>query len=651
VIVSNLTKKTSYGSNHHRAIALFLLLRQNGRWGSFFFKFSLVICLNFSLGSSFSTSSMVQASEPAANIKTYQPKDIWRAAKAGDADLIAKMIASGTNIDTRTSYGATALSFAAERGRFEVAKLLVEAGADVNNADTFYGFTPYIWAKSGGHQELVEFLESHGATAEVDDQKPKSSESKESPDSTSAASAPEHEKRPENNQTTFNFPELSPEQIEKEDQEACSSNWPQFRGVGGRGISEGRPVPLQWDATESKNVLWQTPIPGLGHSCPSIWEDQVYVTTAVSSAGNDDLKIGHYGDVASVDDESVHRFVLYCLNRQSGAIEWERTCLERKPRYKRHLKSTHANATVATNGQYVVVSFGAEGLFCFTTSGELVWQHDLGTLNSGWFYDDEYEWGFGSSPIIWNDRVIIQCDAHEHSYLAALSLADGSELWKVDRDEVPSWSTPTVHETPVGPMIITNATRGIRGYDGLTGELWWTLSGGSEIVVPTPFVAYETIFAVSGYRPIKPIYAIALRARGDITPAEGQTTNEHLRWSIRKGGSYLPTPLAYRGRLYVCSNLGIISCYDAQSGKRIYKERLQIQGVRSFVGSPVAADGHIFLPAEDGQVYVLPATEQFEPLHHNQLGENILTTPAIVDGVIFIRAQRHIFALADKGEI
>ena len=129
------------------------------------------------------------------------------------------------------------------------------------------------------------------------------------------------------------------------------------------------------------------------------------------------------------------------------------------------------------------------------------------------------------------------------------------------------------------------------------------------------------------------------------------TTNEHLRWSIRKGGSYLPTPLAYRGRLYICSNLGIVSCYDAQSGKRIYKERLQIQGVRSFVGSPVAADGHIFLPAEDGQVFVLPATEQFEPLHHNPLGENILTTPAIVDGVIFIRAQRHVFALADKGEI
>jgi outer membrane protein assembly factor BamB len=560
----------------------------------------------------------------------YRPEDLWAAAREGDADLVRRILAAGIRADSPTTYGATALSFAAERGHLDVVKVLVEAGADVNHVDSFYNVTPRAWAQMSGHKEVAGFLEKHGGKTAVRSSSP----------ATGGKEGEADSRRPE-----YTYPAITAEAIAQDDREASSGNWPQFRGTGARGIADGQQPPVQWDVPTREQLAWKTPIPGLGHSCPVIWEQLLFVTSAVSAAGDENIRIGYYGDVDSVEDNSPHKFVLYCLDKETGRIRWERVAHEGSPQVKRHLKSTHANPTVATDGQHVVAFFGSAGLYCYTMQGDLVWRRDLGQLDSGWFYDPAYQWGFGSSPVVFGEFVIVQCDVQQNSFLAAFRLANGEEVWRVDRDEIASWSTPTVQPTPAGPMVITNGTRAIRGYDARTGELWWWLKGNSEIVVPTPFVAYETIILAAGYRPIQPIYAVRLAARGDISLEKSQDRNRFVRWSYRQGGPYLPTPLAYRGQLYTCGNAGVVTSYDVATGEMLYRERLKTSGERSFVASPIAADEHLYFTAEDGHVLVVKAGPEFELVRENLIGENVLATPAISERTIFFRGQHHLFAI------
>ena len=278
-----------------------------------------------------------------------------------------------------------------------------------------------------------------------------------------------------------------------------------------------------------------------------------------------------------------------------------------------------------------------------------MWSKDLGNLDSGWFYDSEFQWGFGSSPIIHDDRVIVQCDAQKNSFIVALDIATGSEVWRTSRDEIPTWSSPTVCETPDGPVLVTNGTRYVRGYDAETGSMLWQVGGNSEIAVPTPFVARGLIFTISGYRSPKPIRAIRLDARGDLTAGDGsadEPAGDHpgIAWSNERGGSYLPTPIAYREYLYVCNNDGVVTCYHAISGERVRRIRLRGPG-RSFTASPIAGDGHLYFTSESGDVYVVQAGPKMQQLHVNSLGEYCLSTPAVSDGVMFFRGQKHLIAV------
>ena len=205
-------------------------------------------------------------------------------------------------------------------------------------------------------------------------------------------------------------------------------NWPQFRGVGAAGVADGQFPPTNFDVPKGKNVRWKTPIPGLGHSCPVIWDDHVFITTAISADPKATLKPGQYGDVASVKDDTVHRYLVMCLDKKTGKIVWEKEACKGVPKVKRHLKGTHANPTVATDGTHVIACFGAEGLYCYDRAGNFSGSADLGKLDSGWFYDPDYQWGFGSSPVIFEDRVIVQCDAGKNSFIAAYALADGKTI-------------------------------------------------------------------------------------------------------------------------------------------------------------------------------------------------------------------------------
>jgi outer membrane protein assembly factor BamB len=425
---------------------------------------------------------------------------------------------------------------------------------------------------------------------------------------------------------------------------AQAQHWPSFRGPNATGIAEGFPAPVQWDGEKGLNILWKTPIPGLAISSPVIWGDRIFLTTAVSSDPNAKLRHGLYGDVEPSNDLSKHSWRVYAIDRRTGKILWERIAHEGIPRSKRHPKSSHASPTPATDGKHVVTSFGSEGFYAYDFAGRLLWKKDLGVLSAGWFYDPDYEWGVASSPVIYKDTVIVQCDIQKGSFIAAFRLRDGAEVWRTPREELPSWGTPTIVETGGRAELVTNATNFIRGYDPDTGKELWRLARNSEITSTTPFSGGGLIFVVGGYPPIRPIYAIRPGGRGNITPAEGTTSNEFIAWSKREGGSYTPTPIVYGGHLYVLQNSGILAVYDAKTGERLYQQRVGDKP-GSYSASPVAADGKVYFSSEDGEIFVVKAGPKYEQLAANPMGEVLMATPAIANGVVYVRGLRHLFAI------
>jgi outer membrane protein assembly factor BamB len=419
--------------------------------------------------------------------------------------------------------------------------------------------------------------------------------------------------------------------------------WPQFRGPHATGIADGQNPPISWDVKAGTNVRCKTPIPGLGHSCPIVWGDRVFVTTAISS-GEPDPKVrtGNYGDVASVNDTSKHTWQVICLDRDTGKVLWTRTAYEGVPKIKRHLKGSQANCTPATDGKRVVACFGSEGLYCYDFEGKPLWKRDLSTIDSSFAIDQEYEWGFGSSPIVHDGLVILQFDLSHDSFLAAYSLEDGSRVWATPRDEIPSWSTPTVWKNSKRTEIVTNAAQYARGYDPATGKELWRLAKKSEVTIPTPVPFGDLCLITSGNRPIQPIFAIKPGAAGDISLKEGETRNEYVAWGTMRGGPYMPTPIVYGPHLYVCSNAGVVTCYEAATGKQVYRERI---GGTSYTASPVAADGRLYFVSEQGEVRVVQAGAKFELLAVNDMGDVCMACPAISRGALFVRTQHALFAL------
>jgi outer membrane protein assembly factor BamB len=427
---------------------------------------------------------------------------------------------------------------------------------------------------------------------------------------------------------------------------ASPQNWPSFRGPQACGVADGQHPPVAWDAEKGTNVLWKTAIPGLGHSCPVIWGDHVYVTSAVSGDPNTKFRPGLYGDVDSVEDPTVHTWHVYCLDLHGGRILWDVVAHQGVPRIKRHTKGSHANCTPATDRQHVVVCFGSEGLYCYNPEGTLLWKRDLGVLDSGFFFDADYQWGFGSSPILYRNLVILQCDTGKNSFIAAYDVEDGRPVWQTPRQEIPSWGTPTVYEGPPRPELVTNATKFARGYDPLTGKELWRLAKNAEITVPTPVAGRGLIFVTSGYRPIQPIYAVRPGASGDISLKAGKDSSDFVAWSKNKGGPYMPTPIVYGDYLYTCSNNGLVACYEATTGKRLYQERLGGSG--GYTASPVAADGKLYFTSEEAGVRVVRAGPKFEILATNPMGDVCMATPAISDGKMLVRTQHFLFGLGRK---
>jgi outer membrane protein assembly factor BamB len=425
---------------------------------------------------------------------------------------------------------------------------------------------------------------------------------------------------------------------------SAAQNWPSFRGEKASGVATGARTPSSWDGVKGANVLWKTEIPGLAVSSPIVWSDTVYVTTAVSSDPNAVFRHGLYGDVEPSKDLTRHSWRVYAIDKRTGKVKWERVAHEGVPKTRRHPKSSQASCTPATDGRVVIAYFGSEGLYAYDTQGKLLWKRDLGLINAGWFYDPDYEWGAASSPIIYKDLVIVQADRQEDSFIAAFRLKDGTPVWRTAREEIPSWGTPTVYEGPPRDELITHATKFIRAYDPLTGKELWRLGPNSEVTAPTPIVAHGLIFITNGYRGIQPIYAVKPGGSGDLTLAGDATSSAFVAWSSKRGGPYMPTPLVYGDHLYTLTNNGVLAAYVARTGERVYQERVAGKG-GSFSASPVAADGKLYLASEDGDVFVVTATARPELVSTNPMGEVLMATPAISDGLLIVRGLKHLFAI------
>lgn len=416
---------------------------------------------------------------------------------------------------------------------------------------------------------------------------------------------------------------------------AAKTAWPQFRGERAAGMAAEQNLPEEWNRTQ--NVRWVADVPGRGWSSPVVWGSRVFLTTVVNAAATKEPEQGFYRpmDVSIPDGE--HEWTVLCLDADDGRTLWQRVVHRGKPCHTIHVKNNYAPETPATDGERVVVYFGNVGLFCFDLNGEPRWSQKWPAVPM------RLGWGTGSSPIIHQDRVYVQNDNEEVSFLVALDKWTGAELWRTPRDEKSSWATPFAWEHALRTEIVTSATSRVRSYD-LNGKLLWEFGGMSSICVPTPVAARELLIVSSGYefaRP-RPIYAIRPGAKGDISLGQGQTSNEFIAWYREPAGAYHPTPLFDGQRLYVLYSRGTLACFDPQTGQDIYGQQ-RLGG--SYTASPVACDGKIYCCDENGLTNVIQAGPEFKVLARNALNEMSLATPAIAGGRLYVRTLSHLYCL------
>ena len=421
--------------------------------------------------------------------------------------------------------------------------------------------------------------------------------------------------------------------------------WPGFRGANAAGNGDGQGAITRWNAETSTNILWKTEIPGFTTASPIVWGNRVFAATAISSGGDKTFRTGLYGDVKPVDDLSEHTWKIYCVDKSTGKVLWDKVAHVGIPQVKRHTKSAQSNSTPATDGNVVVALFGSAGvLVAWDMNGKQLWKENIGVLDSGWFFDPTYQWGHSSSPIIHKGKVIVQADLQKSSFIAAYDVKSGKQLWKTDRDEISSWGTPTIFSEGGKDVVVTNGPT-IRGYDAATGALVWKLGPNSEVTVGTPVVGDGLVYVTGGYPPVRPIYAIKPTANGDISLPKEKTSSDTIAWS-NTAGTYIPTPIYYDGILYTLGNEGVLTAYDGKTGERIYRAR--VGGGGSFSASPIAADGKLYFANEDGDIIVARAGRKYEELEKNSMKDVIMSTPAISDGVIVIRTLGSLYGVGEK---
>lgn len=422
-------------------------------------------------------------------------------------------------------------------------------------------------------------------------------------------------------------------------------NWPSFRGPGGRGIAMNCETAEAWDATDPSDeaILWKTKVPGLGHSSPTVWENNIFLATAVPAMNDVPLQVGRGGNIEAADDNGEQTWLVLCYDKASGKELWRKEACKGKPQATRHPKATHANATVAVDQKHVVAFFGSEGCYCFDHDGDLLWKRDLGVIDISKY---DIGWGYASSPVIHQDRIILVCDAPKDPFLVALRLSDGKEIWRKSRkgDCERSWGTALIHQNGDSTQVVVNGWPWIVSYDLESGNERWRIAGGGDNPTPTPFAIEDRIFVTNSHGGPSPIYAIKVDAKGNLSESE----SDGIDWKVDRGGSYMSTPVVWGDYLYLGNTNGVVRCFNASTGVKVYEKRLGSRA--SITASLVAADDKIYCPSEDGTLYVLEAGPEFKVLAKNKMGQSLFATPAISEGVLYVRTTEALVAIGNHSE-
>jgi outer membrane protein assembly factor BamB len=404
-------------------------------------------------------------------------------------------------------------------------------------------------------------------------------------------------------------------------QAQSSAHWPQWRGPFFNGMARGD-APSVW--SDTTNIKWKTEIPGRGFSTPAIWGDRIFVTTAIPTGSG-------AGTVVE------QRFEVLSLDRKTGKIIWQKTARTAMPHesYHRAYGSFASNSPV-TDGKYVYASFGSRGIYAYDFNGKLIWEKDLGVQMKM-----RLAFGEGTAPLLFGDRLFVVFDHEGESFMVALDKRNGKELWRVSRNERSSWSTPLAVEHNGRTEIVVSATNRVRSYDPETGKVLWESGGLGANVIPVPVHQNGVVYVMSGYRDPK-LMAIKLGRQGDLTGSDA------IVWSHTRGLAYTASPVLHEGKLYVVTDNGMLSAFNATTGETYYAQTRLPKGY-NLKASPIGANGKLYLATEDGDVVVVKMGEKFEILSTNTLTDQVfIATPVIAAGELYLRSKTTLFCIAEK---
>jgi len=422
--------------------------------------------------------------------------------------------------------------------------------------------------------------------------------------------------------------------------------WPTWRGPDATGTAPKGNPPVTW--SESENIKWKVKLPGQGQSSPVIWQDKIFFLAAQSVAGSTptpqpqpqqppppaDRGARPGRGPMSQPPSAVHKFDVVCLDRNSGRLLWQKTARQELPHEGHHPQNgSFASSSPVTDGKYLWVGFGSRGVHCYDIDGNHKWSRDLGKMKIAMGF------GEGSSPALAGNAMIVVMDQESGSAIYALNKETGETIWQKPREEGTSWATPLVVEVNGRMQVVTSATKFIRSYDALTGELIWQCSGQTGNVIPSPVNALGMVFCTSGFRG-SALQAIALGRTGDLTGSDA------VVWEVKKATPYVPSPLLYGDKIYVCSvNKAVISCYQAQTGKPIFVEQ-PLEGLGEIYASPVAAAGRIYFVSRNGVTAVIKHADEFQVLATNKLDDKFDASPAVVGDELFLKGTEYLYCIA-----
>lgn len=411
---------------------------------------------------------------------------------------------------------------------------------------------------------------------------------------------------------------------------AVAENWPQWRGPEATGVSREENLPTRW--TSEDNVAWKAPLDGLGTSTPVVWGDRIFITSQAGT-GPVDRRGAEFPDAPSARDygtDTPVRFLVYAFRRSDGHLLWRYEFAAEGDLPAVHYKHSLASPSAVTDGESVYAWVGTGQLVALSMEGELLWQRHLGREYAPF----DVLWGHGSSPVLYDNFLYLLCDHPARAYLLALDKWTGKETWKVERGSgLRSYSTPFVLRSPAGDELIVNSSHRVESFDPKTGALLWYAGEPTTLAIPMPVSHGGILYASRGYAS-GPYASIRGGGRGDVSAS-------HVRWSIPTGAPYVSSLLYYEGLVYMANEHGIVTAIDSDTGAAVWRERLG--GV--FTASPVAADGRIYFLEESGKTVVLEAGRTFRIVAENALGERSLASPAVSNGQIFIRTDRHLYCI------